>query len=250
MDDQRDGTEPLWVRVGGGVEELCGGRRHGPADPDFPPPGGPWEGVWVSGRLVGWASPGWGRASLRRVLEEGERIARERRAYLVSRLGHKVRSSVLALQESARQAAFGRRELLQEIYEQAQDLGRRTIALETVAVDPKDTPRGVVIGAVLGRAAAGAHRHLPAQAVVQAREPVLVDAVTRAYEWLGGAGSTINGELIGNWWRLEMVAAPDRQPLAVPELGEPLLRHLVDTGLDGWLDASCPDRAVIYLPAV
>lgn len=250
IDDQRDAAEPLWVRVGGGLEELCSGRRHGPADPDFPPPGGPWEEVWVSGRLVGWTSPGWARASLRRVLEEGERISRERRAYLVGRLGHKVRSSVLALQESARQAAFGRGELLQQIYEQAQDLGRRAIALETVAVDPKDPPRAVVIGAVLGRAAAGAHRDLPAQAVVQAREPVLVDAVTRAYEWLGGAGSRISGELTGNWWRLEMVAAPDRQPLVVPELGEPLVRHLVDTVLDGWLDASCPDGAVIYLPAV
>jgi len=243
-------TEPLWVRVGGGLEELCSGRRHGPADPDFPPPDGPWEGVWVSDRLVGWASPGRGRTSLNTVVEEGERITRERRAHLVSRLGHRVRSSVLALQESARQAAFGRRERLEQIYEQAQDLGQRAIALETVAVDPRDPPRAVVIGAVLGRAAAGAERHLPEQAVVRARESVLVDAVKRAYEWLGGAGSTINGALTGSWWRLEMVAAPDRQPLAVPELGEPLVRHLVDTILEGWLDVAGPDRAIIYLPAV
>jgi len=249
MDHQVTAAEPLWVRVGGGMEELCSGCRHGPADPDFPPPDGPWEGVWVRDRLVGWAPAGWGRTALRAAVEEGERITRERRAHLVSRLGHKVRSSVLALQESARQAAFGRREQLEQIYEQAQDLGRRAIALETVAVDPRDPPRGVVIGAVLGRAAAGADRHLPEQAVVRARESVLVDAVTRAYEWLGGPGSTINGALTGNWWRLEMVAAPGRQPRAVPELGEPLVRHLVDTVLEGWLDAAGPDRAIIYLPA-
>jgi hypothetical protein len=157
---------------------------------------------------------------------------------------------VLALQESARQAAFGRRELLEQIHEQAQEVGRRALALESVALEPKDPPRGVVIGAVLGVAAPGADRQLPGQAVVQAVEPVLRDALTRAYEWLGGPGSKINGELIGNWWRLELIAAPGRQPLVVPELGEPLVRHMVDILLDGWLDGSSPDRAVIYLPAV
>ena len=240
----------LWVRVGGGLEEACSGRRHGPADPDFPPPEGPWEGVWHEDHLVGWVLPGWGRNSVGRVLEEADRIKHERRAYLLGRLSHRLRSSVLALQESARQAAFGRRELLEQIHDQAQDVGRRALAFESVALEPKDPPRAVVIGAVLGAAAPGARRELPGEAVVRAVEQVLRDALTRTYEWLGGPGSKIHGELTGNWWRLEVVAAPDRQPLVVPELGEPLVRHMVDTLLEGWLDASRADRAVIYLPAV
>jgi hypothetical protein len=32
-------------------------------------------------------------------------------------------------------------------------------------------------------------------------------------------------------------------------MGEPLLRLIVDTHLDGWLDASRADGADIYLPA-
>jgi len=35
----------------------------------------------------------------------------------------------------------------------------------------------------------------------------------------------------------------------VPEMGEPLLRLIVDVHLAGWLDASEPDRVDIYLPA-
>lgn len=243
-------AEPLWVRVGGGFEEVCSRARHGPADPDYPPPGGPWEAVWLDDRLVGWAPPDLGRDSLRRALVEGERIARDRRAYLIGRLGHKLRSSALALQEFARQAAYGRHELFEEVYEQARDVARRAQGLETVALDPKDPPRAVVLGAVLGQAAAGARRRLPSDAVVRAREPVLRDALGRAYEWLGGDGTTITGELNGNWWRLEVIAAPERRPLTVSELGEPLVRHLIDTLLDGWLDSGQPDRAVIYLPAV
>jgi hypothetical protein len=37
--------------------------------------------------------------------------------------------------------------------------------------------------------------------------------------------------------------------MAVPEMGEPLLRLIVDTHLDGWLDATRRDGADIYLPA-
>ena len=51
------------------------------------------------------------------------------------------------------------------------------------------------------------------------------------------------------WWRLTFSAPADRKPLAVPEFGESLVRFLVDTHLDGWLDASDPDRALVYLPA-
>jgi hypothetical protein len=243
-------VEPLWARVGGGMEEVLSGRRHGPADPDFPPPGGPWEGLWAGGRLVGWAAAGGiSRTSSRRALEEGERIARERRAHLLSRLGHKLRSSTLALAESARQAAFGRQELLEGIYEMAQDVGRRALAIEVVALDAKDPPRAVVIGAVLNLASVGARRMLPGDAVVRASEPVLVDALTRACDWMGGAGCTVTGEQVGSWWRLDVIAAPVRRPLQIPEMGEPLVRHLVDSVLEGWLDSSLGDRALIYLPA-
>jgi hypothetical protein len=37
--------------------------------------------------------------------------------------------------------------------------------------------------------------------------------------------------------------------MAVPEMGEPLIRLIVETHLDGWFDASDPERADIYLPA-
>jgi len=160
-----------------------------------------------------------------------------------------MRSSVLAPQESARQAAFGRQELLEHIYDLAQDVGRRALAMEAVALDPKDPPRAVVIGAVLNLAAVGARRLLPGDAVVRASEPVLVDALTRAYEWMGGSGCTFRGEPAGSWWRLDVIAAPARRTLPVPEMGEPLVRYLVDALLEGWLDASASDVAVIYLPA-
>jgi hypothetical protein len=189
------------------------------------------------------------RGAVRRAEEEGARLIQQRRSYLLRRLGHKVRSSVLALQESARQAAFGRQELLEEIHDQALDVGRRAFALEAVALDPVDPARAVVVGAVLNLAAPGADRTLPADAVVRAPEPVLVEALTRAYEWMGGPGAVIRGDLQGRWWRLEMEASPDRRPLPIPELGEPLVRYLVDTHLQGWLDVSGAERTVIYLPA-
>lgn len=242
--------EPLWARVGGGLEEVVSGRRHGPADPSFPPPGGPWEDLWSNGRLVGWAPAGGSsRTSTRRAQEEGERIARERRAHLLGRLVHKLRSSVLALSESARDAACGRQELMEQIYELALDVARRELAVEAVALDPMDPPRAVLIGAVLNFAKVDVRRLLPGDAVVRASEPVLRDALTRACEWMGGSGCTVAGVQVHSWWRLEVLAAPVRRPLQVPEMGEPLVRHLVDGVLEGWLDSSVCDRAVIYLPA-
>src|SRR5439155_1311261 len=83
---------------------------HGPADLQFPPPGGDWQPLVLNGRLVGWAEQG-GLRLARQAAEIGQRIADEQRDYLLGRLGHKLRSSVLALQESARHAAFGRPEL-------------------------------------------------------------------------------------------------------------------------------------------
>jgi hypothetical protein len=246
-----DEAEQIWVRVGGGLEELPGGRRHGPADPEFPPPDGPWEELRMNGRLVGWAPQGRnGRATARRAEEEGRRLARERQVHLLRRLGHKLRSSILALQESSRQAAFGQRRLLEEIYDQAQDVARRASAMEAVALDPQDGARSVVLGAVLTVSAQGAESSLPADAVVRVPEPVLVEALGRAYDWMGGAGTTFAGERVGNWWRLDVRAAPARESLAVPELGEPLVRLLVDTQMEGWLDVTRRDGLAIYLPAV
>src|SRR5690348_14129378 len=108
---------PMWVRVGGGLESVPEHERHGPADPTFPPPGGPWEALILNGRLVGWAEHA-GLRVARQSAEIGQRLADEHRDYLLARLGHKLRSSVLALQESARQAAFGRHELLEGLFEQ------------------------------------------------------------------------------------------------------------------------------------
>lgn len=242
-------TSAIWARVGGGLELVPGGERHGPADPEFPPPGLNWEPLVQSGRLVGWAQGAAGRALARQAEEEGQRIGVERRAYLLGRLGHKMRSAVLSLQESARQAAFGRPEMMEQLYEQAQELGRRAAALEAAALDPKDTARGVVFGAILNAACPGATLEVPADAVVSAPETVLAEAMTRAFEWMGGAGSRITGERRDGWWRIEITAAPDARPLAAPELGEPLVQLLVDIHCDGWLDASRPGRPVLWLPA-
>src|SRR3981189_674098 len=115
---------PKWVRVGGGMESIPDRKRHGPADVEFPPPGGPWEALSLHGRLVGWA-PGGGRRGVRRSAERGEQLVAEHRDYLLGRLGHKLRSAVLALQESARQAAFGRPEMLEGVFERGPEVRPR-----------------------------------------------------------------------------------------------------------------------------
>src|SRR5258706_2911913 len=239
---------PMWVRVGGGMESIPDHRRHGPADPDFPPPGGPWKPLNLGGRLVGWADDG-GLGLARRCAERGELMVDQHRDYLLGRLGHKLRSAVLALQESARQAAFGRPEMLEAVYEQAQEVGRRAAALEAAAVQSKDGARGVVLGAVLNLAMASAVRDLPASAVVLGSEPALVEAFTRAQDWLGPDGLSIAAEPVGSWGKVRIEASNPRRTMPVPETGEPLLRLIVDTHLDGWLDAGRLDGADIYLPA-
>jgi hypothetical protein len=230
------------------MESIPEHRRHGPADLDFPPPGGPWEPLALNGRLVGWAEHA-GLGLARRSVELGQQLADEHRAYLLTRLGHKLRSAVLALQESARQAAFGRPELLEAVFEQAQEVSARAAALEAAAVLPKDGARGVVLGAVLNLALPHASRSLPAEAVVLGSEPSLVEAFTRAKEWMGGQSLTVAAELLGSWWRVRVGASGPRRPLPVPEMGEPLIRLIVETHLDGWFDASHADHADFYLPA-
>ena len=230
------------------MESIPERLRHGPADVDFPPPGGPWEQLVLNGRLVGWSEHG-GLVLARRAAELGQQLSIERQTYLLSRLGHKLRSAVLALQESARQAAFGRPEMLETVYEQAQEVGRRAAAVEAAAIQPKDGARGVVLGAVLNLALANAELTLPAQAVVLGSEPALVDAFTRAQEWMGGHVAVL-AEPVGAWWKVRVAASGPRRPLPVPEMGEPLVRLIVESHLDGWLDASHVDRADIYLPAV
>src|SRR5437879_7312470 len=170
---------PEWVRVGGGMESIPDHARQRPAGSDFPPPGGRWEPLILSGRLVGWAQSGGLRAA-RKAAEVGQRLASEQRDYVLGRLGHKLRSSVLALQESARQAAFGRPELLEAVFEQAQEVGRRAAGLEAAAIEPKDGARGVVLGAVLHLALPAAARNLPPDAVLVGSEPALAQAPTRS----------------------------------------------------------------------
>lgn len=155
---------------------------------------------------------------------------------------------MLSLQESSRQAAFGRPELLEELYGQAQEVARRAAALEAAALDPKDSARLVVVGALLNTAAPEARIEVPGDAVVRAPEPVLFEALQRSYEWMGGAGVRITGERAGRWWKVAVAAARGRQPLPVPELGEPLVRLLVDMHVGGWLDVEA-EQAVLWLPA-
>jgi hypothetical protein len=238
---------PMWVRVGGGMESVPEHQRHGPADVEFPPPGGPWKPLLLNGRLVGWAEES-GLKVARRSAELGQRLVDDQREYLLGRLGHKLRSSVLALQESARQAAFGRPELLEAVFEQAQEVGRRAAGLEAAAIEMKDSARGVVLGAVLNLALPAAARDVPADAVVVGSEPVLVEAFTRVRDWFGDALS-VSADPVGSWWKVRIQVSGERRHPAVPELGEPLVRLIVDTQLDGWLDASSPDVADIYLPA-
>ncbi|MGH7763038.1 MAG: hypothetical protein ACREOM_01310 [Candidatus Dormibacteraceae bacterium] len=240
-------AETVWVRVGGGLESLPDRLRHGPADAAFPPPGGPWEALVLNGRLVGWAGHA-GLGQAHKCAELGQQLVTERRDYLLSRLGHKLRSSVLALQESARQAAFGRTELLEGVFEQAQEVGRRAAALEAAAMEPKDRARGVVLGAVLNLALPAAARKLPAGAAVVGSEPMLVEAFARARDWLEGDSLDVDAEPVGSWWRIHISSTGERTPLAVPEMGEPLVRLIVDTHLDGWLDVR-ESGADIYLPA-
>lgn len=238
----------MWVRVGGGMESVPDHMRHGPADRDFPPPGGPWEALVLNGRLVGWGEKSGLRAA-RQANEIGQRLVNDERDYLLGRLGHKLRSSVLALQESARQAAFGRPELLEGVFEQAQEVGRRAAALEAAAVEPKDGARGVVLGAVLNLALPAASHRLPPDAAVHGSEPVLVEAFTRIRDWLAGDALNVSAYPVGGWWRVRFAVSGARHALAVPELGEPLVRLIVDTQLDGWLDASAPESVDVYLPA-
>ena len=238
----------MWVRVGGGLESVPDHQRHGPADTEFPPPGGPWEALMLNGKLVGWAERS-GLRTARQSAELGQRLVNDQREYLLGRLGHKLRSSVLALQESARQAAFGRPEMLEGLFEQAQEVGRRAAGLEAAAVEPKDSARGVVLGAVLNLAMPAATNNVPPDAVVLGSEPLMVEAFTRLREWLMADSLSVTAEPMGGWWKISVTANGERKPLAVPELGEPLVRLLVDTQLDGWLDANRPDGADIYLPA-
>jgi len=243
------GTEShMWVRVGGGMESVPDRKRHGPADTAFPPPGGPWEPLALGGRLVGWAEHG-GLATARRSAEMGARLAEEERTYLVGRLGHKLRSAVLALQESARQAAFGRPELLETVFEQAQEVGRRAAALEAASTAPKERPRGVVLGAVLNGAMPFATRRMPDDAAVLGSEPALVEAFTRLRDWLGGGNLDVTAQAVGAWWKVSVCSDPEPAPLPVPEMGEPLIRLIVDTHLNGWLDVGSDGCADVYLPA-
>jgi hypothetical protein len=238
----------MWVRVGGGMESVPDHRRHGPADAAFPPPGGPWEPLALNGRLVGWAGHG-GLAAARRSAEIGQQLAEAQRDHLVGRLGHKLRSAVLAMQESARQAAFGRPELLETVFEQAQEVGRRAAALEAAAAAPRDHARAVVLGAVLNLTMPNAARRVPSDAAVLGSETALVEAFTRLREWLGGESLTVEAAPVGAWWKVTACAGGARAQLSVPEMGEPLIRLIVDTHLDGWLDASRSPCADIYVPA-
>src|SRR5256885_16401196 len=94
-------TAPLWVRVGGGLEFVPDHLRHGPADVQYPPPGGPWEPLMLNGRLVGWAERG-GLRDARQSAELGTRLAHVQRDYIQGILGPTLRPILNALHECAR----------------------------------------------------------------------------------------------------------------------------------------------------
>ena len=235
---------PVWVRVGGGFESIPEGARHGPVDTALAPPGGPWQPLFVGGELVGWADAD-GEGSAERARETGERLSRERRAHLFGRLDHKLRSSVLSLQVSARAAAYGRHELLEAVYDQAQEVSRRADALAAAALDPKEPARAVVLAASLPGGPEQSSS-VPRDAIVLAPEPVLAEVMTRLGAWVG-ENAEVSAARVSRFWRLAFRGR--RRQLDVPEFGEPLLRHLVEMQLHGWLDTSDADELVIYLPA-
>ena len=107
----------------------------------------------------------------------------------------------------------------------------------------------VGLGAVLNLALPSVERGVPEDAAVIASEPVLVEAFARRRDWLQGDSLSVGAEPIGGWWKVRFVSSGERKPLPVSELGEPLVRLIVDTHLDGWLDAGRGDGADVYLPA-
>jgi hypothetical protein len=76
-----------------------------------------------------------------------------------------------------------------------------------------------------------------------------MDAFTRVRDWLGAEEMTVDAEAVGEWWKVSVRGEGSRHQLSVPEMGEPLVRLLVDTRLDGWLDARDARAPEIYLPA-
>ena len=128
-------------------------------------------------------------------------------------------------------------------------MGRRAAALEVAAVMPKDEARGVVLGAVLNLSLPNVAPELPADAAVLGSEPALVEAFTRAADWLGDHDLRVRAESIGSWWKIHLSVSSPRAPMPTPEMGEPLVRLIVDAHLEGWLDTDVADGVDVYLPA-
>jgi hypothetical protein len=138
--------------------------------------------------------------------------------------------------------------MLETVYDLAQEVGRRAAGLSAAATDPKDSARGVVLAAALRIVARGAILDVPADAVVLACEPVLIEALSRTYEWMGGEGCLFTAQVMPGWVKMTVTPGPGRGPLSVPELGEPLVRFLVDTHLEGWVDVHSQESIAIFLP--
>jgi len=102
---------------------------------------------------------------------------------------------------------------------------------------------------VLNGAMPFANRRMPADAAVLGSEPALVEAFTRLRDWLGGGKLDVDAEAVGAWWKVTVCSEPSPAPLPVPEMGEPLIRLIVDTHLNGWLDVGSDRCADVYLPA-
>ena len=238
-----------WYRVGGGLEHNLQPEplRHGPADADHPPPGRLLP-VFHGDRLAGWAegpTPEMGPEAT----ALGELRARALRERLLERLDHKLRGGLLALEASAAgAAATGDRALLGQVHDLAREVRSRAEGLASVVLEPRDGRRPVVLRAALAMLPATDSGGVPAEALVEASEQALRDLLERLVDWMGGAGCAFEATLDGRWWRLRVHRAGPSLA-SVPELGEPLVRHLVDFVLEGWLAPPDAGGVTLYLPA-
>ncbi len=166
----------------------------------------------------------------------------EARRRLVHRLDHKLRSSLLLLRENALRSGSP------ALYDLAEEALRRASGLSAAAVPAADEPRPLRPAAVLASVIPGVVIEGEAGAIAIAPEADLKSLLGRLPGWLGG-GLRFRLESVPGWCVLDVSAAEPAPPDEVPELGEPLVRLIVEEGLGGGLEVPGPGRAVLRLPA-
>lgn len=166
----------------------------------------------------------------------------EDRRRLALRLEHRLRSTLMLLQESARRSGS------EAMYDLAAEALRRAGGLASAAVPPGGETRPVhlasAIMSALPGAACGGDRGLAASVP----DGDLRTVLGLLPGWLGPDLSITlraNPELL-----LMEISAPGPAPaMEVPEMGEPLIRILVEENLRGTLEVGEGATAIIGLPA-